>query len=489
MTSPTLGKEGLAFLHLTREDAEAILARNHVGRLAFTLHDRVDIEPVHYVYANGWIYGRTGSGTKLTTIDQNPMVAFEVDEPDGVFDWRSVVVKGRFELIPSGETTATAHLYWSAVELLRQLIPESLTGYDRTPFRSTVFRIHLDEVTGREARSEIEVAVPTITAASTPSLASAGVAPGHGVLAAVHTDPARCQPVLRVATHLATVMHSRLTVLSVVDPAFGAPTGAAAKTTHPTNGRTPLPLTASAEVLQQTTALLERAVTQTAPEGTAIRERDAYDIRVIGGDPDYEIANATAVLTPTVLVIGRGQVGGTGKVLSVLLHGMRAARVCQASRIPVIAVADPGDGRHPLDTVVIATDLSAASWTAAMTAVRAAPSGAQIHIVRVVDKTALNPIAVPAEREAARAALATWSVSLTPILPDGAQVHPTVLEGESYEALTAFLPTVRATCVAVGGHRPRYNTIAVVGRTLPERLLAMWPGSLVLGPYTEQNNI
>lgn len=32
------------------DEAEALLTRNHVGRIAFSLHDRVDMEPLHYVY-------------------------------------------------------------------------------------------------------------------------------------------------------------------------------------------------------------------------------------------------------------------------------------------------------------------------------------------------------------------------------------------------------------------------------------------------------
>lgn len=54
-----------AFRQLARHEAEAILQRNHVGRMAFTLHDRVDIEPINYIFTDGWLYGRTSHGTKL----------------------------------------------------------------------------------------------------------------------------------------------------------------------------------------------------------------------------------------------------------------------------------------------------------------------------------------------------------------------------------------------------------------------------------------
>ena len=47
------------FKALSFAESEAVLHRNNVGRLAFALHDRVDVVPIHYVYLNGWIYGRT----------------------------------------------------------------------------------------------------------------------------------------------------------------------------------------------------------------------------------------------------------------------------------------------------------------------------------------------------------------------------------------------------------------------------------------------
>ncbi|MEY2457594.1 MAG: hypothetical protein QOK06_2706, partial [Acidimicrobiaceae bacterium] len=35
---------------LRGDESQALLARNRVGRIAYSFHDRVDIEPVHYVY-------------------------------------------------------------------------------------------------------------------------------------------------------------------------------------------------------------------------------------------------------------------------------------------------------------------------------------------------------------------------------------------------------------------------------------------------------
>lgn len=136
---------------LSRVEIDEILARNHVGRIAFTLHDRVDIEPIHYVFDAGWIYGRTSRGTKLSTIEHHRWVAFEVDEVKELFQWRSAVIKGAFYLIDPDTSESRDPAFAHGVSLLRSLIPETLTANDPTPFRHSVFRIHLDEVTGREA--------------------------------------------------------------------------------------------------------------------------------------------------------------------------------------------------------------------------------------------------------------------------------------------------------------------------------------------------
>ncbi len=139
------------FRKLDREEMEQLLARNNVGRIAFSLHDRVDIEPINYVFDSGWIYGRTSHGTKLATIAHHRWVAFEVDEVHGMFQWSSVVVKGAFYLIDADTSIRQDPAFNRGVDLLRALIPQTLTANDPTPFRNSVFRIHLDEVTGRAA--------------------------------------------------------------------------------------------------------------------------------------------------------------------------------------------------------------------------------------------------------------------------------------------------------------------------------------------------
>lgn len=135
------------------EEADALLRAHRVGRIAYAWHDRVDIEPIHYVYEDGRIYARTSEGAKLLTLRHSPWVAFEVDEVRGLYDWRSVVAHGTVYPLHADGTPTERATYARAVELLRALEPATLGAGDPVPWRTVVFEIAVDRMSGREARS------------------------------------------------------------------------------------------------------------------------------------------------------------------------------------------------------------------------------------------------------------------------------------------------------------------------------------------------
>ena len=136
---------------LAREEMEDLLARNAVGRLAFTFHDRVDVLPITYAFDGRWIYCRTGHGQKLATLRHNPWVAFEVDEVEGPFSWRSVVVHGTVYLLESDGPPIERAAWRRALAILGETIPEAFGDRDPTPERTVLFRIEAAELTGRAA--------------------------------------------------------------------------------------------------------------------------------------------------------------------------------------------------------------------------------------------------------------------------------------------------------------------------------------------------
>jgi hypothetical protein len=156
VTTPKQSSRAPRFRALSREECDALLDRNVVGRLAFTFHDRVNIEPVHYVHADGWLHGRTSPGTKVATLLHHPWVAFEVDEVQGLFDWQSVIVYGAVHIPDADGSPSDRSAYVSTLELIRAIVPEALEEDDPTPARQVLFRIHVDEVTGRESSTRSE---------------------------------------------------------------------------------------------------------------------------------------------------------------------------------------------------------------------------------------------------------------------------------------------------------------------------------------------
>lgn len=140
----------------TLDDAQcrALLMRQRVGRLAYALHDHVDIEPVHFAFDGDWIYGRTSMGTKLATLVHRPWCAFEVDEVRGLFDWTSVVVKGSFHMLDPESGSPDA--YRRAVDRLTALIPGTFSTHDPVPHRTIIFGIYVQEMAGRSASTDSE---------------------------------------------------------------------------------------------------------------------------------------------------------------------------------------------------------------------------------------------------------------------------------------------------------------------------------------------
>lgn len=143
------------FDELSPEDCERLLDRMHVGRLAFALHDVVDVVPLGYHFEKGWIYGRTSPGGKLATLDRNRRVAFEVDEVGGPFEWKSVVVHGSFYLLDpasDAETKAT----------VERIFPDAFSGNDSVSFRNQFFGISIEEMSGRMAKPDAAKPKPVI---------------------------------------------------------------------------------------------------------------------------------------------------------------------------------------------------------------------------------------------------------------------------------------------------------------------------------------
>ena len=143
------------FRDLDDHEAKELLARNRVGRIAYSFHDHVDIEPISYVFGDGAIYMRTAPGSKLETLAHSPWVAFEVDEVNGPFDWESVVAHGTVYVLQDAGSDVARETYRIALGHIRELIPTALSPRDPTPTRQVILKLHLSSVRGRAATSTV----------------------------------------------------------------------------------------------------------------------------------------------------------------------------------------------------------------------------------------------------------------------------------------------------------------------------------------------
>ena len=114
---------------------------------------RIELLPIHYVYHDGVIVGRTALGTKYLTWLVRGDVVFEVDESDGLFDWRSVVVRGTATVLRARGTGDARDAYQEALAAIRTLVPDAMTQRDPTPYRGFLFAITPREISGRQAQS------------------------------------------------------------------------------------------------------------------------------------------------------------------------------------------------------------------------------------------------------------------------------------------------------------------------------------------------
>lgn len=139
-------------VELTREECDSLLSAHRVGRLAYSFRDRVDIRPIMYVYRDGWLFGRTSEGSKLTTIRHNRWIAFQVDEVHDLWNWDSVVVRGAIHLLGVGGGASEEALRAQAIEALSDTAAETFAEDDPAPHRSVLFAVDPQEIEGRRAR-------------------------------------------------------------------------------------------------------------------------------------------------------------------------------------------------------------------------------------------------------------------------------------------------------------------------------------------------
>lgn len=131
---------------LDQSEIRQVIERNNVARVGFDAADWIEIHPIHYVFADDYLIGRTSKGTMLSALAQRCRVAVQIDEIESLFEWESVLIRSVFLRIPAGSAP-----YEEALSNFRGLVPGTFGPDDPTPFRTVLFRIPLQNASGRQS--------------------------------------------------------------------------------------------------------------------------------------------------------------------------------------------------------------------------------------------------------------------------------------------------------------------------------------------------
>ncbi|MBW9062323.1 pyridoxamine 5'-phosphate oxidase family protein [Rhizobium herbae] len=102
---------------MTRSECIGLISANRLGRLACSKDDRPYIIPVYYALDGNCLYSFSMPGQKVDWMRENPHVCVEVDEFQGGFGWRSVVVYGKYQEFPDTDQWHHQRLHaWSILE-------------------------------------------------------------------------------------------------------------------------------------------------------------------------------------------------------------------------------------------------------------------------------------------------------------------------------------------------------------------------------------
>ncbi len=141
---------------LTPTQCREVLAHTNLARLACARADQPYIVPLffHYHADDDALYSFSTVGQKIDWMRGNPKVCLEIDEIVNQFNWKTVVVIGRYEEIGDGPADADAR---RRVRDLLDKVPAwwlpgagKLTGGDEHHV-PVLFRIRVSSLSGRQA--------------------------------------------------------------------------------------------------------------------------------------------------------------------------------------------------------------------------------------------------------------------------------------------------------------------------------------------------
>ena len=150
----------MRLLALTSNQCIEVLSQNRLGHLGCVKDGQPYVVPIHYAFADNYIYSFAMAGQKIEWMRASPLVCLQVEEATENRQWRSVIVTGRFdELHADGDDDHKLKRAWSLLSRhVNWWEPATFSiaarAAEETPSH-VFYRIWIEKMSGRQVIGEI----------------------------------------------------------------------------------------------------------------------------------------------------------------------------------------------------------------------------------------------------------------------------------------------------------------------------------------------
>ncbi|HEX6915188.1 MAG TPA: pyridoxamine 5'-phosphate oxidase family protein [Chitinophagaceae bacterium] len=147
------------FGKLNDEEMQEALHQQIYGHLGCNADGVTYVVPISYAYDGQSLYCHSGKGMKITMMQKNPEVCFQVDVMESMANWKSVILWGSFEVLPPGPDRDKAitvllerHTPHPASQTFQLSSEWPFTPEHLEAIGGLIFRIRITRMTGRYER-------------------------------------------------------------------------------------------------------------------------------------------------------------------------------------------------------------------------------------------------------------------------------------------------------------------------------------------------
>lgn len=140
------------FQELSKSESLRLLKENTIGHLGCRSGRQLLVIPTFYIADNEAIYSHSQKGKKIKLMERDPRVCFQTEKVADTFNWKSVIVWGKYEQLHGDEAT----------RVMRKLLKKMLSGAAAKKVsefqlemaaqleRAIIYKISIDRITGRK---------------------------------------------------------------------------------------------------------------------------------------------------------------------------------------------------------------------------------------------------------------------------------------------------------------------------------------------------